>query len=55
MKSTPSSPPRSSFPLLRDERGMSTIEYVILLAVIVVGAVSLWTSIERNQELAVER
>ena len=45
MKSTPSSPPRSSFPLLRDERGMSTIEYVILLAVIVVGAVSLWTSI----------
>ncbi len=31
--------------LFRDERGMSTVEYVILLAVIVMGAVSVWTSI----------
>ena len=28
-----------------DERGMSTVEYVILLAVIVVGAVGVWTNI----------
>lgn len=31
--------------LVRDERGMSTVEYVILLAVIVMGAVSIWTEI----------
>ena len=31
--------------LFRDERGMSTIEYVILLVVIVVGAVGLWNKI----------
>lgn len=31
--------------LLKDERGMSTVEYVILLAVIVMGAVSVWNSI----------
>lgn len=28
-----------------DERGMSTVEYVILLAVIVMGAVGIWTEI----------
>lgn len=31
--------------LFRDERGLSTVEYVILLAVIVVGAVSIWNQI----------
>jgi Flp pilus assembly pilin Flp len=31
--------------LARDERGMSTVEYVILLAVIVVGAVATWNEI----------
>lgn len=31
--------------LCRDERGMSTVEYVILLAVIVVGAVGFWNQI----------
>ncbi|GEM_PF-798802 len=31
--------------LRADERGMSTVEYVILLAVIVVGAVGLWNQI----------
>lgn len=31
--------------LSRDDRGMSTVEYVILLAVIVVGAVGTWNSI----------
>jgi Flp pilus assembly pilin Flp len=31
--------------LARDERGMSTVEYVILLAVIVVGAVAMWNEI----------
>lgn len=35
----------SSSRFFRDERGMSTIEYVILLAVIVVGAVSVWNQI----------
>lgn len=30
---------------LRDDRGMSTVEYVILMAVIVVGAITLWTNI----------
>lgn len=34
--------------LVRDERGMSTVEYVILLAVIVVGAVSVWNQIGGN-------
>jgi Flp pilus assembly pilin Flp len=29
----------------RDERGMSTVEYIILLAVIVVGAVAVWKEI----------
>ncbi len=29
----------------RDERGMSTVEYVILLAVIVIGAVGIWKDI----------
>lgn len=31
--------------LASDQRGMSTVEYVILLAVIVVGAVATWNSI----------
>jgi Flp pilus assembly pilin Flp len=31
--------------MVEDERGMSTVEYVILLAVIVVGAVGLWNQI----------
>lgn len=31
--------------LSRDERGMSTVEYVILLAVICVGAIATWNSI----------
>jgi Flp pilus assembly pilin Flp len=31
--------------LMKDERGMSTVEYVILLAVIVMGAVGAWTRI----------
>lgn len=31
--------------LWKDERGMSTVEYVILLAVIVMGAVTIWMEI----------
>lgn len=37
--------PSSLRALLRDDRGMSTVEYVILLAVIVMGSVTLWTQI----------
>jgi Flp pilus assembly pilin Flp len=29
---------------LRDDRGMTTIEYAVLLAVIVVGSITLWTN-----------
>lgn len=38
--------------LVRDERGMSTVEYVILLAVIVMGSVTLWTQIGDHVVLA---
>jgi Flp pilus assembly pilin Flp len=31
--------------LTRDERGLSTVEYVILMAVVVVGAIGLWNEI----------
>jgi Flp pilus assembly pilin Flp len=41
--------------LLRDERGLSTVEYVILLAVIVVGAVGIWTSIGDNFKTSLGR
>lgn len=37
--------PASRVSLLKDERGMSTVEYVILLAVIVVGAVTVWNDL----------
>jgi len=30
---------------LRDDRGMSTVEYIILMAVIVVGSVGVWNTI----------
>ena len=31
--------------LLRDTRGLSTVEYVILMAIVVVGAVATWNEI----------
>lgn len=31
--------------LLRDERGLSTVEYVVLMAVVVVGAIGTWNDI----------
>jgi Flp pilus assembly pilin Flp len=31
--------------LLRDERGLSTVEYVILLSVVVIGAIAVWQEI----------
>lgn len=31
--------------LRRDERGMSTVEYIILMVVVVVGAVGTWNTI----------
>jgi Flp pilus assembly pilin Flp len=31
--------------LFRDERGLSTVEYVILMAVVVIGAIGAWNSI----------
>lgn len=34
----------SSCSLLRDERGLSTVEYVIILVLIAAGAIGLWTS-----------
>lgn len=30
---------------MRDERGLSTVEYVILMAVVVIGAVGTWKTI----------
>lgn len=36
---------KSSKSLLRDERGLSTIEYVILMAIVVIGAVGVWNEI----------
>jgi len=36
---------KSSKSLLRDERGLSTIEYVILMAIVVIGAVSTWNKL----------
>lgn len=46
---------RSSGGFCADERGLSTVEYVILLAVIVVGAVSIWTSIGDNFKTSLGR
>ncbi len=48
--STPSHSPTtgmtpSSTSLVNDERGLSTVEYLILLAVIVVGCVGVWNNI----------
>lgn len=40
--------------LMRDERGMSTVEYVILLAVIVMSAVAVWTEIGDHVLAALE-
>lgn len=42
-----SSSPRSSLArrFLRDERGLSSIEYVILMVMVVVGAVGVWKQI----------
>lgn len=31
--------------LLRDTRGLSTVEYVILMAIVVIGAVGTWNKI----------
>lgn len=31
--------------LLQDERGLSTVEYIILMVIIVVGCVGIWNSI----------
>lgn len=36
---------KSSRNLLGDERGLSTIEYVILMAIVVIGAVGTWNEI----------
>lgn len=36
---------KSSESLFRDERGLSTIEYVILMAIVVIGAVGVWNEI----------
>lgn len=36
---------KSSKSLFRDERGLSTIEYVILMAIVVIGAVKVWNEI----------
>lgn len=33
---------------LRDDRGMSTVEYIILMAVIVVGAITVWHNLGGN-------
>lgn len=41
---TPRSAP-STASLLRDERGLSTVEYIILMVIIVVGCVGIWNSI----------
>lgn len=35
---------KNSTAILRDERGLSTVEYVILLALIAVGGIAAWTS-----------
>lgn len=37
--------PGSAKLLWKDERGLSTVEYIVLLAVIVVGAIGIWKSI----------
>ncbi len=34
--------------LWSDDRGLSTVEYIVLLAVIVVGAIGIWKSIGGN-------
>lgn len=31
--------------LLRDTRGLSTVEYVILMAIVVIGAIGTWNNI----------
>ena len=30
---------------LRDERGLSSVEYVVLLVIVVVGGIGLWTNV----------
>lgn len=37
--------PLTTSSLLRDERGLSTVEYVILMAVVVIGAIGVWNKI----------
>ena len=34
--------------LLRDERGLSTMEYAVLFVIIVVGALALWSNLGRS-------
>lgn len=41
-----SAPARPS--LLQDERGLSTVEYIILMVIIVVGCVGLWNEIGKK-------
>lgn len=40
--------------LVRDTRGLSTVEYVILLAFIAVGGIALWTTFGNNIDAAIE-
>ncbi len=40
--------------VLRDERGLSTVEYVILLALIAVAAIGVWTTFGQQVHDAVE-
>jgi Flp pilus assembly pilin Flp len=34
--------------LLRDERGLSTVEYVILMAIVVIGSIEAWNNIGKK-------
>lgn len=43
MNNTTSAQPRRG--LFRDTRGLSTVEYVILMAIVVVGAIGAWNEI----------
>jgi Flp pilus assembly pilin Flp len=34
--------PETSPTILRDDRGLSTVEYVIILAIVAIGAIGVW-------------
>lgn len=47
LRTSSTRPPKKPF-LLQDERGLSTVEYVILMAVVVIGAIGTWNTVGAN-------